>query len=50
MNEEELVQEFIIKYTLDTNGLPCGWLDLKPSFIDYCIFVASRVYVIGPLV
>jgi hypothetical protein len=23
-----------MKYTLDTNGLPCDWVDLKPSFMD----------------
>jgi actin-like ATPase involved in cell morphogenesis len=33
-NEQELARGFIMKYTLDTNGLPCGWLDLKPSFMD----------------
>jgi hypothetical protein len=34
MNEQELARGFIMKYTLDNNGLPCGWLDLKPSFMD----------------
>jgi actin-like ATPase involved in cell morphogenesis len=24
MNEQEVAQEFIIKYTLNNNGLPCG--------------------------
>jgi hypothetical protein len=33
-NEEESVQEFSRKYKLDNNGLPCGWLDLKPSFVN----------------
>jgi hypothetical protein len=34
MNEQELAQYFFVKYTLHTNGLPCGWLGLKPSFVD----------------
>jgi hypothetical protein len=34
MNEQYLVREFIMKYTLDTNGIPCGWLDVNPSFMD----------------
>jgi hypothetical protein len=33
-NDEKSVQDFSIKYTLNTNGLPCGWLDLKPSFMN----------------
>jgi hypothetical protein len=33
-NEEETVQDFSRKITLDTNGFPCGWLDLKPSFMN----------------
>jgi hypothetical protein len=34
MNEKELARGFIIKYTLDIKGLPCGWYDFKPSFMD----------------